>query len=102
MRPAGVEAFDAADAVCRGPGARLARVGSNLLCAGGVCREVPAEAEWTGTGGRPCHVERAGPGLRDANTRRPVLEEGGFDCNACFKEGHRSHERLPHKYSYTC
>ena len=31
-----VEAFDAADAVCRGPGARLARVGATLLCAGGV------------------------------------------------------------------
>ena len=38
-----VDSFDAADAVCRGPGARLARVGSNLLCAGGVCREVPAD-----------------------------------------------------------
>ena len=38
-----VEAFDAADAVCRGPGARLARVGATLLCAGGVCREVPAD-----------------------------------------------------------
>ena len=38
-----VDSLDAADAVCRGPGARLARVGSNLLCAGGVCREVPAD-----------------------------------------------------------
>ena len=37
-----VDSFDECDAVCRGPGARLAQVG-DALCAGGICREVPAD-----------------------------------------------------------
>ena len=52
-----VDSFDAADAVCRGPGARLARVGSNLLCAGGVCREVPADVVSLLAGGDVIPVE---------------------------------------------
>ena len=52
-----VDSFDAADAVCRGPGARLARVGATLLCAGGVCREVPADVAATLAGGDVIPVE---------------------------------------------
>ena len=64
-----VDSFDAADAVCRGPGARLARVGATLLCAGGVCREVPADVAATLAGGDVIAVEDL------ADCPRGLLEE---------------------------
>ena len=72
-----VDSFDAADAVCRGPGARLARVGATLLCAGGVCREVPAAVASTLAGGDVIAVEDLAPEVSEI-TLSQDQSEGAF------------------------